>query len=57
MIREVGQTLVGRDPAYIERIWHDSIRALTYVGSRGAVSATVSAIDIALWDIRGKALN
>jgi galactonate dehydratase len=57
MIREVGVTLVGRDPAHIERIWHDVVRGLTYVGTRGAVSATISAIDIALWDIRGKALN
>ncbi|NKB67874.1 MAG: mandelate racemase/muconate lactonizing enzyme family protein [Candidatus Latescibacteria bacterium] len=57
MIREVGATLIGRDPAHIERIWHDTVRSLTYVGTRGAVSATASAIDIALWDIRGKALG
>ena len=56
MIREVGTTLVGRDASHIERIWNDNIRSLTYVGTRGAVSATASAIDIALWDIRGKAL-
>ena len=57
MIREVGNTLVGRDASHIERIWNDNIRSLTYVGTRGAVSATASAIDIALWDIRGKALG
>ena len=57
MIREVGTTLVGRDASHIERIWNDNIRSLTYVGTRGAVSATASAIDIALWDIRGKALD
>jgi len=57
MIREVGSTLIGRDPAHIERIWHDNIRSMTYVGTRGAVSATSSAIDIALWGLRGKVLN
>ncbi len=57
MIREVGSTLIGRDPAHIERIWIDNVRTMTYVGTRGAVSATASAIDIALWDIQGKALN
>ena len=57
MIREVGDTLIGRDPSHIERIWHDNIRSMTYVGTRGAVSATASAIDIALWDIRGKVLD
>ncbi len=57
MIREVGETIIGRDPAHIERIWHDNVRSMTYVGTRGAVSATASAIDIALWDIRGKVLD
>ena len=57
MIREVGETILGRDPAHIERIWHDNVRSMTYVGTRGAVSATASAIDIALWDIRGKVLD
>ena len=57
MIREVGATLIGRDPAHIERIWIDNVRTMTYVGTRGAVSATASAIDIALWDIRGKVIN
>ena len=57
MIREVGSTLIGRDPSHIERIWHDVVRSMTYVGTRGAVSATASAIDIALWDIRGKQLD
>jgi galactonate dehydratase len=57
MIREVGAMLIGRDPSHIERIWHDNVRSMTYVGTRGAVSATASAIDIALWDIRGKELG
>ena len=57
MIEEVGNTLIGRDPSHIERIWNDNIRSMTYVGTRGAVSATASAIDIALWDIRGKELG
>jgi len=57
MIREVGATLIGRDPSHIERIWNDNVRSMTYVGTRGAVSATASAIDIALWDIRGKELG
>ncbi len=57
MIREVGETIIGRDPSHIERIWHDNVRSMTYVGTRGAVSATASAIDIALWDIRGKVLD
>ena len=32
-------------------------RGFTYMGSRGAAVECVSAIDIALWDIRGKVLG
>jgi len=33
------------------------LRAFTYVGTRGATTAMLSAIDIALWDIKGQALG
>ncbi|MBZ6078286.1 mandelate racemase/muconate lactonizing enzyme family protein [Microvirga puerhi] len=57
MLRQIGLTLVGEDPAHIERLWHKLFRAFTYMGSRGAAVECLSAIDIALWDIRGKALG
>src|SRR4029450_1204250 len=41
----------------IERLWHKLFRSFTYMGSRGAAVECVSAIDIALWDIRGKVLG
>jgi galactonate dehydratase len=56
-VNQVGTLIVGDDPANIEAIWHKIFRNLTYVGSRGASSAAISAIDIALWDIRGKVLG
>src|SRR5437764_201532 len=54
---EVGEFLRGDDPTQIEAIWHKLLRAFTYVGTRGATTAMVSAIDIALWDIKGQALG
>jgi len=49
-------SLIGRDPGNIEDIWHYFYRGVYW--RRGAVSMTaVSAIDMALWDIKGKALN
>jgi galactonate dehydratase len=57
MLREVREVLVGQDPAHIEAIWHQLFRLFTYMGTRGATTATVSGIDIALWDIRGQALG
>ena len=49
-------SLIGRDPGNIEDIWHYFYRGVYW--RRGAVSMTaVSAIDMALWDIKGKILN
>ena len=56
-VDEIGKWLRGEDPANIEAIWHKIFRAMTYVGTRGATTAAISGIDIALWDIRGKVLG
>lgn len=57
MVREAESLLVGQDPSHIEAIWHRLFRAFTYMGTRGATTAVLSAVDIALWDIRGQALG
>ena len=56
-IRETAEIVVGEDPSRIEALWNKVFRQFTYTGTRGVVSAMVSAIDIALWDIQGKALG
>jgi mannonate dehydratase len=49
-------SLIGMDPGNTEDIWHYFYRGAYW--RRGAVSMTaVSAIDMALWDIKGKILN
>jgi galactonate dehydratase len=57
MIRETRDALVGRDPSRIEETWQYLFRLFTYMGTRGATTALISGIDIALWDIRGQALG
>ena len=57
ILRQIGTLVVGEDPAHIEALWHKIFRSFTYMGSRGAAVECVSAIDIALWDIRGKVLG
>ncbi|WP_214401271.1 mandelate racemase/muconate lactonizing enzyme family protein [Pseudonocardia lacus] len=57
LVRQANDLLVGCDPARIEDTWHKVFRAFTYMGSRGAGTNVVSAVDIALWDIRGKVLG
>ena len=56
-IDQIGDWLRGEDAQNIEAIWHKIFRSFTYVGTRGATTAAISAIDIALWDIRGKVLG
>jgi L-alanine-DL-glutamate epimerase-like enolase superfamily enzyme len=48
--------LLGRDPQYIEHLWQDMNRAYFYPAGRERTDA-IGALDLALWDIRGKALN
>jgi len=49
--------LIGEDPSDIDRLWNKLYRRFTYLGARGPVTSAISAIDIALWDIKGKALG
>jgi len=57
IVSQVGELINGDDPTRIEATWNKVFRAFTYMGTRGATSNVVSAIDIALWDIRGKQLG
>jgi galactonate dehydratase len=54
-IRLLKELLVGEEAADIERLWHKMYRQYTYLGARGLPTTAISGIDIALWDIKGKA--
>ena len=49
--------LLGENPLDIERLWHKMYRSLIYFGRRGIAIHAISGLDIALWDIKGKALG
>jgi L-alanine-DL-glutamate epimerase-like enolase superfamily enzyme len=49
--------IVGEDPFETEKIWHKMYRGNIYGGRRGVAIHAMSGIDIALWDIKGKALG
>ena len=50
------QFLIGRDPFQIGALWQEMYRSQYFEGGR-VLQAAISAIDIALYDIKGKALN
>jgi L-alanine-DL-glutamate epimerase-like enolase superfamily enzyme len=63
ILKAITPLVVGRDPFEVEAIWQD-LFALTYTSVRGipalarqarVLVTAMSAIDIALWDLRGKA--
>jgi L-alanine-DL-glutamate epimerase-like enolase superfamily enzyme len=49
--------LIGENPLEIDRLWEKMYRGSIYYGRRGATIHAISGIDIALWDIKGKALG
>jgi len=65
IVDAVTPLVVGQDPFDVERIWQD-LFALTYTSVRGIPTlarqqrplvTAMSAIDIALWDLKGKAID
>ena len=50
-------TITGEDPLATDVLWHKMYRASSWFGRRSVAVHAISGIDIALWDIKGKALN
>lgn len=55
-LKQCAGRLIGRDPQHIERLWQDMQRAFFYPPGREKTHA-LGALDLALWDIKGKVLN
>ena len=47
--------LIGRNPLDTEKLWFEMYNRSRDFGRKGSVMAAISALDIALWDIAGKA--
>jgi len=57
-VRDLTGLLVGEDPTHIERLWQKMQIAMMGHGMTGVVGAgAMTGIDMALWDIKGKALG
>ena len=49
--------LLGEDPLDTARLWNKMFQSTLYYGRQGAVIQAMAGIDLALWDIKGKALG
>ena len=56
MIEQCAGRLIGQDPQHIERLWQDMSRSFFYPPGREKEDA-IGALDLALWDLKGKALS
>jgi galactonate dehydratase len=57
-VNDLSRLLIGEDPAHIERLWQKMFTAIMGHGMTGTVGAgAMNGIDMALWDIKGKALG
>ncbi|HYY82925.1 MAG TPA: mandelate racemase/muconate lactonizing enzyme family protein [Beijerinckiaceae bacterium] len=58
MVKDLSARIVGRDPSRIEELWSEMYDHSFWAKGGGAiVFAGISAIEQALWDIKGKALG
>lgn len=55
--QHVGNYLIGQDARRIDYLWTKLYRDMNWLGQAGPLLSAISAIDIALWDIQGKALG
>jgi galactonate dehydratase len=55
-LEQCAGTLIGKDPFKIEAIWQEMFIAWFYPPGREKIHA-VGAMDLALWDVKGKALG
>lgn len=56
LIEDYKRTVIGKDPRAIEFLWEDRYRG-QFLRSDLLVNVALSAIEIACWDIKGKALG
>ncbi len=56
LLEQFKPLLIGADPFNVERHWH-ALWVPKLVGRRGTETRTISSLDIALWDLVGKATD
>jgi L-alanine-DL-glutamate epimerase-like enolase superfamily enzyme len=55
--RGLAPLLMGETPLDVERLWRAMVGRTWWYGQEGIAAFAVSALDMALWDLKGKALD
>jgi L-alanine-DL-glutamate epimerase-like enolase superfamily enzyme len=55
--RGLAPLLIGDDALDVERLWNKMLGHVWWYGPEGIAAFAVSAVDMALWDVKGKALG
>lgn len=55
--RNIAPKIIGRDPLQTEVIWEELFHYLRGVGRKGLTFGALSAVDLALWDLKGKIVD
>jgi galactonate dehydratase len=53
--KHVGEFIIGQDARRLDYLWTKIYRDMNWLGQAGPLLSAISAVDIALWDIKGKA--
>jgi len=57
ILKDLAYLFIGKDPRDIERLWRDALVRISYYPVGGSDIRILTAINIAQWDILGKALG
>jgi L-alanine-DL-glutamate epimerase-like enolase superfamily enzyme len=57
VLENLAPLIRGENPFFVEKLWDKMYRSWRKPVAKGAVIQAIGAVDIALWDIIGKALN
>ena len=57
IVKSFAPLIEGQDADYIEGIWENIYQSLNAMGQKGMTIGALAAVDTALWDLQGKALN
>src|SRR5437764_904967 len=56
-VQTLGELLVGDDPTHVEAVAAKCRRAASHAGPGGIFSLALAPVDMACWDLKGKAVN